>query len=374
MEREAVAQPHRLEDAGQQPFKDMRIPLGGGNIEAIEDVKRARMTSDEDAEKPKEGEPSVVPAIAPAEPAGVEQGQAEQQPGAQTIPVPEDEDLDPEIQEILDAPFPPPEGEPSSQQERSQLSRAMEVEGGDRLDMGMDRSRMRQRSAAELTLERPRSRSPLDKARQRAYLALSMEFVCFLAKRKGKPDSNEIVYARASEEMQGKLRESRAKEWGNWLKYKAVRFPEQDELRQLQASGQQVVPMRWVDVDKNAKLRMPNGPPVPEKLKSRLVIRGDLENETFRTDCPTAAAGCIHVLLSYAACKGLKLKSGDITAAFLQGSPIERLLLLSAPNDGIPLENGEMIEPLTMMVALMSVYGSKDAPRGFCLELRTTLL
>ena len=132
--------------------------------------------------------------------------------------------------------------------------------------------------------------------------------------------------------------------------------------------------MRWVDVDKNAKLRIPGGPEVPEKLKSRLVIRGDLERESFRTDCPTASHTVIHILLAYAASKDLELHSGDISAAFLQGAPIERVLLLKAPKDGIPTEKEGFIEAYTYLIALMSVYGSKDAPRGFWLELRKELV
>ena len=42
-------------------------------------------------------------------------------------------------------------------------------------------------------------------------------------------------------------------------------------------SGIKPVPMRWVDVDKNYKLRVEGGDEVPEKLKGRLVLRGDLE-------------------------------------------------------------------------------------------------
>lgn len=67
--------------------------------------------------------------------------------------------------------------------------------------------------------------------------------------------------------------------------------------------------------------------------------------------------------MSYAACHGYELKSGDITAAFLQGAPTERTLLVTAPKDGIPVEGQETIvpAPMTYMIALMSVYGSKEA-------------
>ena len=85
---------------------------------------------------------------------------------------------------------------------RSELGRALM--NPDRLDTGLTR-----RGAAED--ERERSRSPIP----RAYMVLAQEFVCFLAKRKGKADSHEINYSRSTEEMQRKLDESRAKEWGH---------------------------------------------------------------------------------------------------------------------------------------------------------------
>ena len=264
------------------------------------------------------------------------------------------------------------------------LAKAMAIDGGNRLDVGASRSsRMRSElpsssaatpspSAAELTMNRNRSRSPppIDRERDTALMA---EFVCFLAKRKGKPDSNEINYGKADAELRKRLDDSRAKEWSNWLKYKAIRFPPPEEVEQLLQGGEDVIPMRWVDVDKNAKIRTPGDDSIPEKLKSRLVIRGDLERQSFRTDCPTASGTAIHILLSFSACNQTEIKSGDISAAFLQGAPIQRTLILSAPKDGIPTTDG-WIDPYTYLIALMSVYGSKDAPRGFYLELRKTLV
>ena len=154
-------------------------------------------------------------------------------------------------------------------------------------------------------MEKERSRSPpggekdRDLALKAISVTLSQEFLCFMAKRKGKADNNEIIYAREDDAMRKRLDESRAKEWNSWFKYQAIRFPSEDEVSRLLKEGHQAIPMRWVDVDKNAKLRIPGGPEVPEKLKSRLVIRGDLERESFRTDCPTASHTAIHILLAY---------------------------------------------------------------------------
>lgn len=102
--------------------------------------------------------------------------------------------------------------------------------------------------------------------------------------------------------MKGKLDEARGKEWANWVKYGATREPSPQEVDQLLRQGYKAIPMRWVDIDKNSKLRVPGGPEVELKLKSRLVMRGDLEPGDFRVDCPTSSQVGVHLVISYAAC------------------------------------------------------------------------
>lgn len=58
-----------------------------------------------------------------------------------------------------------------------------------------------------------------------------------MAKRKGKADNNEIIYAREDDAMRKRLDESRAKEWNNWLKYQAIRFPSEDEIAEGRPSS-----------------------------------------------------------------------------------------------------------------------------------------
>eukprot|EP00435_Cladocopium_sp_Y103_P032430 s1165_g8.t1 len=397
MERDAVRQPHRLDLPGQQPYMDMRPQgHGGGRTTDDDDAKRIRSSGDEGGHsqvRSTSGDPTSAPAaeqppqqdrdIEELLDAAVEQGGGSDRPFYRPgLPSPAPAETSSTTTTPATAAEPSVPVTLERDMSQTPLWKAMTQEGGNRLDVGATRSRTmrseapsREPSAAELTMSRTRSRSPpSEKARDAALVALSREFVCFMAKRKGKADNNEINYGKASEEMQQKLNQSRAKEWANWMKYKAVRFPTEDELTVLREQGEDEIPMRWVDIDKNEKLRVPGGDPVPEKLKSRLVIRGDLEQQQFRTDCPTASSTCVHILLSYAACRGFQIHSGDITAAFLQGAPIQRTLLLRAPKDGIPLEDGGFIDPYTLMIALMSVYGSKDAPRGFWLELRATIL
>ena len=212
--------------------------------------------------------------------------------------------------------------------------------------------------------------------------AVRHEFNCFLAKRtsaKAKAKSRgaqEIVYRHETEEMRQKLDEARGKEWSNWLKYGATREPSAEEVDRLLRQGYKAIPMRWVDIDKNDKLRVPGGPQVDLKLKSRLVMRGDLEPGDFRVDCPTSSQVGVHLVISYATCEGLRLRAGDITSAFLQGAPIDRVLLMKVPSDGIPNVNGQgnAYDPGSYLIALMSIYGSRDAPRGFWMALRGELL
>ena len=92
-------------------------------------------------------------------------------------------------------------------------------------------------------------------------------------------------------------------------------------------------------------------------------------------DCPTASHVGTHLVLSFAACNNYTLYAGDITAAFLQGTPISRKLLMKVPSSGIPKEDGSLaVQPGSFLIALMSIYGSRDAPRGFRIALRSEIL
>ena len=124
--------------------------------------------------------------------------------------------------------------------------------------------------------------------------------------------------------------------------------------------------MRWVDIDKAEVNEDPF-------YKSRIVVRGDLEmaakDGDVRADSPTASHLMLHMLLVLASCRGYMLHVGDITAAFLQGLGLARVLLMRPPADGIP-----GVEPGSILRAKKPVYGTKDAPRGFWRSLHRTLI
>ena len=113
--------------------------------------------------------------------------------------------------------------------------------------------------------------------------------------------------------------------------------------------GQSTVSTRWVF---HRKVRQ-NG---EEYLKARLVARGFEENlQDTRTDSPTCSRQSLRMALATAPIMSWKLHSLDITAAFLQGSYIDRDVFVRPPHDFI--EDGKLWKLRRCM------YGLNDAPR-----------
>ena len=101
--------------------------------------------------------------------------------------------------------------------------------------------------------------------------------------------------------------------------------------------------------------------------KARLCARGDREEELFRTDSPTCSKGSLRLGLTIAASKKWKLYSLDFTSAFVQGQDIERELYLLPPPE-FRKEN-----PGVVWRVVKRVYGLKDTPRGWWLEVDSAL-
>ena len=185
---------------------------------------------------------------------------------------------------------------------------------------------------------------------------------------KKKAGSREFNYKKEPEDLQKRIDVAREKEWGNWMNFDACEViePELAAAFKSKHPGVQVVPTRWVDINKAQEGE-------PEQLKSRLVVRGDLERSAqhgeVRTDSPTASHLMLSLILTFASCFELVLHAGDITAAFLQGLGLARVLVMALPADGIP-----GVKPGSLLVARKPVYGTKDAPRGFWRSLHKTML
>ena len=197
-------------------------------------------------------------------------------------------------------------------------------------------------------------------------------FHCFLAKRIFKKRrqvgaGREVQFKKSSQEVQDQLLKTRQKEWSNWVQFTAARILPPDEQEEFFAEhpDTEVIPTRWVDTNKSEEGEEP-------QYKSRLVARGDLEqNNRLRTDSPTSSQLFLNLIISYAASTNQGLRGGDISAAFLQGTGIKRSLALRLPADGIP---DPAIPEGSLLICEKSVYGTKDAPRGFWKGLHDVLV
>ena len=175
----------------------------------------------------------------------------------------------------------------------------------------------------------------------------------------------ELNFDREQPHVQQKLLETRRKEWANWQNYTDGYWIIRSDLEAMKQKDPslKVIPTRWVDVDKSED---PDDP----QLKSRLVVRGDLEDASqMRTDSPTCSMLMLSLVLAMSACRDSDLLSGDISAAFLQGSKLDRVLVLSMPRGGIPDQPEERF-----YVVSTTVYGTKDAPRGWFKKLNGTII
>ena len=126
----------------------------------------------------------------------------------------------------------------------------------------------------------------------------------------------ELHYAKETEEIQAELVETMKKEWSNWEKYSDGKWITKAELDAMKEEGPaiKVIIRRWAHTNKSE-------PNQPRKLKSRLVVRGDLEDSsTMRCDPPTASQTAMGLVFTLSASRQTDLYGGDIFAAFLQGS------------------------------------------------------
>ena len=101
--------------------------------------------------------------------------------------------------------------------------------------------------------------------------------------------------------------------------------------------------------------------------KARLCARGDYEKDMFRTDSPTCAKGSLRLGLSVASSRNWKISSLDFTSAFIQGQDIDRELFLLPPPE-IRKDCPDLVWKVKKRV-----YGLRDAPRGWWLEVDSSL-
>ena len=137
------------------------------------------------------------------------------------------------------------------------------------------------------------------------------------------------------------------------------KFDEFDVYDEVVDEGQKTIGSRWVLTEKFKDGK--------KCVKARLCVRGDLEDtQDIRTDSPTVRKGNINILLVVAATEGWTITTSDVTAAFLQSGQIERDIFVKPPC--------ERRVPGMIWKLKKTVYGVKDASRGFYLNFSGKLL
>ena len=186
-----------------------------------------------------------------------------------------------------------------------------------------------------------------DDRRIRKYLRNPEAFVVTSLRKK----RVEIVEKRLTPEEKELIRTAKGKEIKEFLKEAVVARLQQGET----VDPNEVMKMRWV-------LTWKKNDDGSTKGKARLVVLGfqDPHLGTEHTSSPTLNRRSKQLLLQTVVQNSWQLKKGDVTAAFLQGRPLQKCKYALAPTelaDAMGLPPGDRVIRL-----LKSVYGLTTAP------------
>ncbi|CAK0894249.1 unnamed protein product [Prorocentrum cordatum] len=165
---------------------------------------------------------------------------------------------------------------------------------------------------------------------------------------------------------------SRDAEWRSWQDFDAAEPIPPDESEALRADKANIIiPMRWVDTDKNDGKYDEAGAPLPLLAKGRLVVVGfrDRLLGMFRRDAPTASRLAGALLLTLAAAMGMILSLGDVKNAYFNVQNLQREVYLEQPRGGLP-----GLAPGQLLRARKAIDGFAEAARLLWLALRDALL
>ena len=159
------------------------------------------------------------------------------------------------------------------------------------------------------------------------------------------PNSAEVFIANTKEVV----KTAKANELSQWKK--------QNVYTEVDHSTKDPISLRWVCTPK-----VIDGTP---SIKARLVAKGFQEQQHVRGDSPTCSREGVRIALAIIASNSWKLRSLDISTAFLQGGPINREVFVIPPKEA---------ETDKIWMLNKAVYGLNDASRNWYLKLKEVLL
>ena len=95
-----------------------------------------------------------------------------------------------------------------------------------------------------------------------------------------------------------------------------------------------MIASKWVNTIKNWFER--HKPDFEPRYKSRLVGCGNFkQDDGVRTDAPTSDLEAHCVVAAFAACNRTTIRSSDISNAYFQAQPLDRVTLMRQPQGGL---------------------------------------
>ena len=90
-----------------------------------------------------------------------------------------------------------------------------------------------------------------------------------------------------------------------------------------------------------------------------------------RVDSPNADHEGIHFVVSFCVSHRVPIKCGDLDHGYFQGLKLTHKIMLEQPPSGLPDVN---VKPDDGLLALVPIYGTKEAGRGLWLRVRAIFL
>ncbi len=181
-----------------------------------------------------------------------------------------------------------------------------------------------------------------------------------------------LDFRKMDDEMRNLTSIARKSEWDNYKKFEAVKVISKAEAKEYILNGAGILPMQWLEVDKNEKRRKESKKKdIKPDVKGRMVARGDLSRVFNRSDSPTAEKECTFILFSFAAARRLRVQIGDLDHGYFQGEKRSRPHVLKQPPGGVP---DDAVKSDDMLLAVAPIYGTRDAGRGLWKRIRVVLV
>ena len=102
-----------------------------------------------------------------------------------------------------------------------------------------------------------------------------------------------------------------------------------------------------------------------QHFTASIPIRGNFEqHDGVRTDAPTSDLETHCMVAAFAACNRTTIRSSDISNAYFQAQPLDRVILMRQPQGELP-----GVDPEAALLVRVPVYGLRDSGRWFWVKV-----